>query len=239
MFSNSPLIVSQSLLAAMGVRMFVHHQNRIPTDSAVVVVSNHRSFMDAPILMAALNRSIKIACHHYMSQVPLMREMVQLMGCFALDKPEQRREGFLDRATELLQKKEWVGLFPEGTKPMIELTRPKEMVEFQRGFAHLALKASVPNLAVLPVAIESIEERVNSTVPLKMLSLFDPSEPLFDRSGLHPMVIYQRTNVLVGRPYWIGTKQKQSYQGKGAKKAVRELTEYCQSEIAGLLGARV
>ena len=63
---------------------------------------------------------------------------------------------------------------------MVQTTSPHQIGQFHRGFAHLALRAPVKNLAILPVAISSVEETVSPTVPLKFLSLFDPSEPLFD-----------------------------------------------------------
>lgn len=48
---NSPLVVSRWLLAALSMKMFRYYEDRIPQDASVLVVSNHRSFMDAPILM--------------------------------------------------------------------------------------------------------------------------------------------------------------------------------------------
>ncbi|HBE36923.1 MAG TPA: 1-acyl-sn-glycerol-3-phosphate acyltransferase, partial [Cyanobacteria bacterium UBA11368] len=54
MYSSSPLLISQSFLAATGTRLFLHHQDRIPEAGSVLVVSNHRSFMDAPVLMASV-----------------------------------------------------------------------------------------------------------------------------------------------------------------------------------------
>src|SRR5919202_895862 len=119
MSSDSPLHISRSLLAAMGTRMFVYHEDRIPADSAVVVVSNHRGFMDAPLLMAALGHPIRIACHHYMGQVPMMREIVTQLGCFPLQEPEYRQQAFFEQATGLLKAHQWVGLFPEGGHPMV------------------------------------------------------------------------------------------------------------------------
>jgi hypothetical protein len=86
------------------------------------------------------------------------------------------------------------------------------------------------------VAIAAFEEEsISSMIPLRMLSWFDPSEPLFDQSGWHPLVIYRRVNVLIGQPYWITPQRKQQYQGKQAKQAVLELTTYCQTQIAELL----
>lgn len=235
MSSDRPLQISRSLLAAMGTRMFVYHEDRIPLDCAVVVVSNHRGFMDAPLLMAALGHPIRIACHHYMGQVPMMREIVTQLGCFPLKEPEHRGKAFFQQATKLLEQRQWVGIFPEGAQPMVQLTKPDAVGEFQRGFAHLALRAPVKDLAVLPIAIASLEETVNSAVPLSLLRLFDPSEPLFEQSGWHPMVIHRRVAVSVGQPYWITPKQREDYQGRTARTLVSEITTTCRDEISKLL----
>ncbi len=235
MSSNSPLQISQSLLGAMGTRMFIYHEDRIPTNSPVVVVSNHRSFMDAPLLMAALKHPVRIACHHYMGHVPVMREIVKQLGCFPLQEPEHRQQAFFQQATDLLQQHQWVGVFPEGAQPMVRLTKPSEMGKFHRGFAHLALRAPVRDLAILPVAIASQEETVNSAVPLRLLHLFDPSEPLFEQPGWHPMVLHKHVEVLVGRPYWITPRQRELYQGKQARTVVAEIARTCRDEISKLL----
>ncbi|MEG3857922.1 lysophospholipid acyltransferase family protein [Microcoleus sp. herbarium12] len=230
------LMISRCFLAGVGTQMFVHHQQRIPQESPVLVVSNHRSFLDPVVLTVALGRSIRFACHHYMGQVPVIREIVTTFGAFPLEAPEHRQQHFFSQATALLQRREMVGVFPEGAEPMVNFTQPNNMGKFQRGFAHLALRAPVRDLAVLPVAIASMEEQsVPSGVPLKLLSLFDPSEPLFDRAGWHPVIVYQRVNVLIGRPYWITVDRQQQYRGKKAKVVVAELTEHCQGEIAQLL----
>lgn len=235
MADQSPLQMSRLLLAAMGTRLFVHHEDRIPQDSAVLVVSNHRSFMDAPLLMAALGRPIRIACHHYMGQVPVMREIVKQLGCFPLEEPQHRQQAFFQQAQTLLQQRQWVGVFPEGAQPMVHLTKPLEMGKFHRGFAHLALRIPVRDLAILPVAIASLEETVNWTVPLRLLRVFDPSEPFFEQPGLHPMVLQRRVVVSVGHPFWIKPKHRELYQGKQAKTVVSQIANTCQDEIAKLL----
>lgn len=232
---DGPLQASRSLIAAMGTRMFVCYEDRIPTDARVLVVSNHRSFMDAPVLMAAARRTIRFACHYYMSQVPVLREVVTAMGAFPLDAPNRRERHFLERASRILQAGEWVGVFPEGGQAMVKLTSPLEVGKFHRGFAHLALRAEVENLAVLPVAIASNEEIVLQPMPLRLLSFFDPSEPLFQQEGWHPVVVYKRVNLLVGRPVWITQSQRKAYSGKQAKTVVDDLIGQCQAEIAGLL----
>jgi hypothetical protein len=97
------------------------------------------------------------------------------------------------------------------------------------------LRAQVQNLVVLPVAIASTDEVNNAFIPLKLFSLLDPSEPLFDRDDWHPMVWYKRVNVLIGRPQWISVAQRELYQGKQAKSLVKELSQQCSIEIDELL----
>jgi len=185
--------------------------------------------------MVALNRSIRFACHRYMSQVPVMREFVEQLGCLSLEAPERRQRSFFQQAAQLLQARQIVGIFPEGTPSMVQVTAPQKMREFQRGFVHLALRANAPDLAILPIAIAASQEFNRPIAPLKLLSLFDPSEPLFNQNGWHPMVVYQRVNILIGSPHWVSEAERQAYQGKGAKSLVDELTHSCQMEIENLL----
>ncbi len=85
---------------------------------------------------------------------------------------------------------------------------------FHRGFAHLAFRVPVQELAILPVAIASTEEKRHSVAPLKLFSLFDPSEPLFDCWGWHPAIIYHRVNIMFGHPIWITEAERQQYRGR-------------------------
>jgi 1-acyl-sn-glycerol-3-phosphate acyltransferase len=233
---NMPLDISRSFLAAVSTKVFLYYEDRIPQDASLLIVSNHRSFMDALILMSALASPIRFACHHYMGQVPILREIVTgQLGCFPLEENQQRQQSFFLQSQQLLKKKQMVGVFPEGANPMVKYTKPSYVGEFQRGFAHLALRSDVPNLAVLPIAIASLSEVNTAAFPLRLLSLFDPSEPLFNQSGWHPLVIYRRVAVLIGRPYWITSQHQHQYHGKQAKNVVAELTTSCNREIANLL----
>lgn len=235
MFTQNPLILSRLFLASVGTQMYAYHTDRLPTSGSAIIISNHRSFMDAPVLMAALSRTIRFACHHYMGEVPVMRDVVQQMGCFPLASPEQRQEAFFQQASHLLQSQQAVGIFPEGASSMVQRTDPKQIQRFHRGFAHLALRSSVPDLAVIPVAIASQEEASDAAFPLQMLSVFDPSEPLFAKGGWHPLVIYRRLHVFVGRPRWITSEEREQYQSRYAKSVISDLSQYCQQEIQELL----
>lgn len=235
MLSLTPNLIAQSLISAVNLQLTYSYTSRIPQDIPTIVISNHRSFLDAPILIKSIPNTLRIACHHYMGQTPVVREFVDSLGCFPLASANRRQKQFFARASQLLTSRQWVGLFPEGTKPMIEPTAPHEIGEFHRGFAHLAWKVPVDNLAVLPVAIASLSETNYPSIPIRWLKQFDRNEPFFERQGLHPMLIYHRVNVSFGRPYLINSARKQEYKGKQAKILATDLTNYCQDRITELL----
>jgi len=224
------------LLAGLGIQMFIYYEDRIPEGCPAIVVSNHRSVIDPIVLTAGVGRTLRFASHHYMGQVPLLRDIVTSFGAFPFDEPEHRPQQFFKQATELLKQRQMVAIFPEGATPMLQQTPPNVVGTFQRGFAHLALRSGVPDLAVLPVAIATLEEQIfPAAIPLRLLHLFDPTEPLFDQPGGHPVIIYRKINIFIGRPYWITPRLHHQYQGKQARKAVEDLTHYCHQEIANLL----
>jgi 1-acyl-sn-glycerol-3-phosphate acyltransferase len=232
---NRSQLIARSLLTTLNIKTNLYYEHRIPHDIPVIVISNHRSFLDAILLINFVPYRLRIACHHYMGQTPGLKELVNLLDCFPLATSQQKQQQFFSQAATKLATRQWVGLFPEGTKPMIERTQPQEIGKFQRGFAHLAYKMPFNNLAILPVAIASVSETIYSTIPIRWLTIFDASEPLFDRDDLHPMVMYHRVNLLFGHPYLINFQKKQQYQGKQAKYLVSSLTNYCQTKITELL----
>ncbi|MEA5451330.1 lysophospholipid acyltransferase family protein [Leptolyngbya sp. CCNP1308] len=231
----NPLDMSNGLLTLSRVRMSVHGRDRLPPHQSMVVVSNHRSIMDAPLLMSAVGRPVRFACHHYMSQVPGLRNVINALGCLPLDAPDKGQTAFFRRARKALGDGEAVGIFPEGAAPMVSKTAPDNLNAFHRGFAHLALRAPVDELAIVPVAIAARRETSNSVVPLRLLSLFDASEPLFQQPGWHPAVFYQEVNVMIGRPVRVDDRLRSHYRSKGTNTLAAEIAQCCQDEIATLL----
>ena len=118
---------------------------------------------------------------------------------------------------------------------MVQVKSPNQLSPFHRGFAHLAFRVPVEELAILPVAIASTDEERHSVAPLKLFSLFDPSEPLFDCWGWHPAIVYRRVNILFGRPIWITETERQQYRGRRGSLMAKKLTQSCSGQIAELL----
>ncbi|MEO0540472.1 MAG: lysophospholipid acyltransferase family protein [Cyanobacteria bacterium P01_A01_bin.105] len=233
--ATDPLALARWLLFLCGTRLSVHYPQRRPQHRQVLLVSNHRSFLDAPVLMAALGQSVRFACHHYLGQVPVLADIVASLGCFPLAEPQQRGTSFFKQATAYLQAQQMVGIFPEGAVPMVTPSPRHQVTDFNRGFAHLALRMPIDNLTILPVAIASHHERCQFGVPLKVLQLFDPSEPLFDQLGWHPAIIYERVSVIVGRPITLTQHQREHYKGRRAGQLAAEIAATCHDEVTHLL----
>jgi 1-acyl-sn-glycerol-3-phosphate acyltransferase len=123
-FFDGPLHISRWILNTIDTQITISYKQRMPSNGTVLVVSNHRSILDAPLLMTALNRSVRFACHHYMSQVPVLREIVTALGAFPIDSRQQRQKSFFQQAVSLLEAKEIVGIFPEGAHSMVRVRKP-------------------------------------------------------------------------------------------------------------------
>lgn len=228
------LKISQSLLRVAGVSTSCHHLERIP-GNRLLIVSNHRSLFDAPLLMRAIGRPVRFACHHFMSQVPLLHQATMLMGAFPLESGRQCRASFFRKSINFLESGQLVGVFPEGADPMVNVKPPHHLSPFHRSFAHLALRAPVDDLAILPVAIASREEKRGRIAPLKWFRYFDPSEVLFQGDGWHSAVIYRHVDIVIGKPLMIDKGLRSEYRGRNGAAVAREITDHCQTQIADFL----
>jgi 1-acyl-sn-glycerol-3-phosphate acyltransferase len=233
MDAAAPLSLSQSILQLMAINLQVSGRHHIPSDVPLLIVSNHRSALDGPVLMQGLQRNIAFVCHQYMANVPVLRDVVSRFGAFPLDSPHRFfREGY-----RRLRQSQAIGIFPEGAQPMVQLQLPRHVNPFHRGFAHLALRAPVETLAILPVALISDEKGFESPIPLSLLSWFDPTEPLFQKGGGHPIVIYQNVEVSIGAPIWVTPRDRRRYQGNQGIDYAQQLTDDCWQAVHDLLQA--
>jgi len=227
----APLKLSQGVLQLVGTKLRVTGRQNVPTDAPLMVVSNHRSPLDGPILMAGLDREIAFVTHQYMGNVPLLRDVVHQFGAFPLESAHH----FFRQGYQRLRRAETIGIFPEGAKPMVQLQPPRQVNPFYRGFAHLALRVPVEAVAILPVALVSDDVGFESPIPLSWLGWFDPSEPLFQQGGSHPIVFYREVEVRIGQPIWVTSSDRHQYQGRSGTNSAQQLTDDCWHAVNDLL----
>jgi 1-acyl-sn-glycerol-3-phosphate acyltransferase len=197
-----PLVVAQSLLQVCQTEVRVEGRQHLPTGAAIVV-SNHRSFLDAPVLIAALGQPIQLACHYYLSQVPGLREVALGLGCIPLKQGSRNQVHFFRAAENQLRQGSSVGLFPEGARRIACASSPTDVGDFQAGFVHLALKSRIRPLPIVPVAIHARQEWRSWDIPLSVFRWFDVTEPMFQSDGGHPVVIYRQVAVRILPPIWM------------------------------------
>jgi 1-acyl-sn-glycerol-3-phosphate acyltransferase len=226
-------LMAQDFLKILGLNVQVQNPERVPAHGSLLIVSNHRSFLDPLLLTSFLGAPINFVCHRYMANVPILKELLQTCGAFPLTNQDWHQQ-LLQDAKELLHQGKTVGIFPEGAAPMLYSNTSPHLSPFYRGFAHLALRAAVPNLQILPVGIVAGTEMRWPAVPLSLLHQIDPLEPLFQQDGWHPAVFYQDVSIRVGQPFAINAYQDR-YHGKQAGAVVKELTQIMTTEVTYLL----
>ncbi len=125
----------------------VHLSGRENCDPALtyVVVSNHQSLVDIP-LICLLRREMKWIAKVELFRIPFVGWMMQMAGDIPLDRANRNGAPALLRAKRYLLQGCPVMIFPEGTR-----SPDGNVQSFTDGAFHLAVKAQVP---VLPVAVE-------------------------------------------------------------------------------------
>ncbi|WP_033442730.1 lysophospholipid acyltransferase family protein [Saccharothrix sp. NRRL B-16314] len=122
-------------------RVRSHHVSRMPAEGPVVVVANHSSMADGPILFGVLPRRVVFLIKQEMFK-GVVGTLLRKIGQLAVRRGEPDRAPLL-AAQKVLRAGGVVGVFPEGTRGA------GDVAEAQRGAAWLARSTGA---VVVPVA---------------------------------------------------------------------------------------
>jgi glycerol-3-phosphate dehydrogenase (NAD(P)+) len=139
------------LLIASAVRVYFRVRRlglrNIPA-GAVILASNHRSFLDPFAIGVCLRRPVYFMAKKELFRHPLLGWFLNCMGAYPVRRGESDVES-VRTTVELLARGEAVVIFPEGTRIQSgSLARPK------RGVGRLVLESGAP---VVPVAVAGSE----------------------------------------------------------------------------------
>jgi 1-acyl-sn-glycerol-3-phosphate acyltransferase len=113
-------------------------------DRPMVVVANHGSHLDPPLICHALGRPVAFMAKQELFRVPLLGQLIRALGAFPVDRGGGDRQA-IRLATDRLRQGWHAGVFLDGTRQL-----DGRVNDPLPGAALLAARAGVP---LLPVAI--------------------------------------------------------------------------------------
>jgi 1-acyl-sn-glycerol-3-phosphate acyltransferase len=130
------------LLFFYSLRYF--HRQRVPASGPLLIVANHESFWDPPIVGCAIGRQVTYMARKTLFDHKLLAWLMHRVGAFPVDQKGTGLEG-LRTALHKLSEGKGVIIFPEGSR-----TRDGKMHDFMPGIALLIRRSGA---AVLPVGL--------------------------------------------------------------------------------------
>jgi 1-acyl-sn-glycerol-3-phosphate acyltransferase len=122
----------------------IYGAENVPKDGPLVVVSNHASDFDPPIVSCSLRRPVAFMAKEELFKIPVLKQGIELYGAYPVKRGSADRSA-IRAAINCLTEGWAVGLFLQGTRtPDARITEPK------LGAALIAAKAKVP---LLPVSL--------------------------------------------------------------------------------------
>ena len=119
-------------------RMRVEGLEHLPRQGGALIVANHQSFLDIPLLAAATSRHISFVARKSLADSALLGFIMRQCGAVLIQRGAPDRAA-LREMQEHLQGGDLLAIFPEGTR-----TSDGSVGEFKAGALLAARKAGVP-----------------------------------------------------------------------------------------------
>lgn len=125
-------------------RSNIYGIENVPQQGPLVIVSNHASDLDPPILSVSVRRPVAYMAKEELFEVPILKQIITLYGAYPVKRGSADRSAIRSAMNSLVEG--WAaGIFLQGTR-----TSDGRITEPKLGAALIAAKAKVP---LLPVCI--------------------------------------------------------------------------------------
>ncbi|HWC18086.1 MAG TPA: MFS transporter, partial [Terriglobales bacterium] len=131
-------------------RITVLGREKFPEKGGALLVSNHMSFVDALLLVAATDRPIRFLIFQDIYEMPLVKPWAKLGGAIPISSEQRPRDMIrsLRTASEAIRNGEIVCIFAEG-----QITRTGQLLPFRRGFERIMKGVDAP---IIPVSLDGV-----------------------------------------------------------------------------------
>ena len=164
--------------------------SKIDWNRPVVVISNHQSYMDIPIIFLTIERKIGFLAKYELKRIPFLNFWMKHLGCVFVKR--EKRGGGLKAHQELLRiKTPKIVVFPEGSR-----SKDGKLHNFKSGGFRLAKEW---NATILPIRIKgsrnSWESRKDSKKVSVRVQILEPLDlSLFESEGVKDFVMPEIRN---------------------------------------------
>lgn len=145
-------------------RIRIEGKENIPKEGAYVVCSNHKSYLDPPMLGVCLPFPVRFMAKEELFRNKILGGILRAVGAFPIQRGRSD-VGALRGAMKMLARGENVAIFPEGTR-----SKGDTMRKGKQGAVLIAVKAGVN---ILPVGIQGeyklfhkLTIRIGKVIPL-------------------------------------------------------------------------
>ncbi len=133
------------LLTTLCFDLKVEGLDNVPRKGGVLLVANHQSFLDPPLIGAQLHRRVSFFAKSELFDVPFFGWLIRHLHAFPVQKGKGDRAA-VQQAIDRLKAGRALNIYPEGSR-----TQTGEIGTIQSGAALLVKRAGVP---VVPIAID-------------------------------------------------------------------------------------
>lgn len=152
--------VKKLIKSIFGIFYHIHviGAGNVPSFGPSIFISNHQSYLDAPLIYAIMKRDVKFLAYYTLFDIKFVGKVLKYHKDIPIkDKDIEEIKKAFSECCDILNNNELLCIFPEGN-----LTNNGQIRDFRAGIKHLWGQCPTP---IIPVAISGFWDTIYSRKP--------------------------------------------------------------------------